>query len=225
MSHNKYHKYYSQKHIERIKLVEEKPELFWHETVQKYIDSQITHPKSVWVQEIINNKREQGYVKLKTEDFILLPDTKNIYKKCYFQQQKRNVCFNWMVIVTDPGLRNIRDIRDVHIPLLEKIKQLATETIKMEFPFIDSEDVMIYANYPPSIHTLHFHFCFPFFSASAFDAFRIHSIDSIINNVRMSPDYYATSTFTVPLHERSPLYSLYKEIGNTDSPKNKEDAR
>lgn len=204
-------KFRSVRHIEKIKLIEETPEMFWHEKTQSYINSQITHPKSVWVQEIIQNKREQDQIKLQTEDFIFLPDTKSIYKKCFFHT-KNWVHFNWMVIVTDPTLRNIRDLKQKHIPLLEKIKSLAIDTIQKDFPHIQADDIMIYANYPPSIHTLHFHFCFPFFSSSAYDAFRIHSIDHIINNLKINSDYYSISTFIVPLHERSPLAAIYKEL-------------
>lgn len=205
----KYHR--NLRHMERIKLIEETPSMFWHEKTQTYINNQITHPKSVWVQEIIQHKREQEYIKLKTDEFIFLPDTKNIYKKCFFSS-RNSVHFNWMVVVTDPTLRNIRDLRQHHIPLLERIKQLAVETIQKEYATIQMDDIMIYANYPPSIHTLHFHFCFPFFSASAFDAFRIHSIDHIINNLRINPKYYAISTFIVPLHERSPIAQIYREL-------------
>lgn len=205
------------KYMDKIKLIEETPNMFWSMDMQHHMNKMITSPKTGWVQDIIQLKREQENIKLYTDEFVFLPDTKNIYKR--WRQQQHGVCLNWMAIVINPALRNIRDLKQEHIPLLRKIKQMGIDRIKEEFPHLGSDDIMIYANYPPSIHTLHFHFCFPFFSASAYDAFRIHSIDHIINNLNIKPDYYSISTFFIPVHEKSPLLQVYKKLKGDDEVK------
>ena len=196
--------------IEKVKLFHETHDVYWSAHVQQYIQSQIVHPNKMWVQHIINERKEREHVKLKTKDFILLPDTKDIYQKL-FMLRKPNNCFNWMIITTDPGLRNIRDLRIEHIPLLQSIKEQSVMRLREDFPEIQNEDVMIYANYPPSVQQLHFHLCCPFFSSSAYDAFRIHPIDQIINNLTVHPEYYKVSDFIIPVHEFSPLLKVYQQ--------------
>ena len=196
------------KHIEKIKLIHETPEIYWSKETQEYVNSDVSNPSKQWVHDIICEQKEQDCVRHRDKDFVLLPDIKNIYRRCLYMHRSM-LHFNWMGIVTDPSLRSIRDLRRQHIPLLKHIKATGIECIRKEFPQVKTEDIMVYANYPPSVHVLHFHFCFPFFHASAYDAFRVHAIDHIINNLEVNADYYSMSTFVVPVHETSPLIKIY----------------
>jgi hypothetical protein len=192
-----------------IKLWNETGDQYWSERAQKYIELQRLDPNKHWIYQIIFDNKEQEFVKMRNHEFIILPDIKNKYKHVFFyHKDTRNL--NWMVIITNPDLRSIRDLRKEHLPLLERIKKSAVEQAKIEYPGIGEDDIMIYANYPPSIQVLHFHVCFPFLRSSAFDAFHMHSIDSIINNLRLHEDYYRISNFLIPIHERSPLMQIYK---------------
>jgi hypothetical protein len=205
--------------IEKVKLFQETHDIYWSEDVQQYIQSQVMHPNKMWVQHIIHERKERDQVKMKNKDFILLPDTKDIYQKMFFVRKPHN-CFNWMIITTDPELRNIRDLRQEHIALLNEIKNLSVARLQQDFPDVQKEDIMIYANYPPSVQQLHFHLCCPFFSSSAYDAFRIHPIEQIINNLTVHPDYYRVSNFIIPVHEFSPLLKVYlKSKAETESDK------
>jgi hypothetical protein len=200
--------------VHRVKLFQESSDMYWSPLVQEHIQKQITHPNKIWVHQIINECKEKESIKLKTAEFILLPDTKDIYRKC-FPCYKLSTWFNWMIIVTNPTLRNIRDLHNEHLPLLYEIKQQGIQRLQLEFPHIQPEDIMIYANYPPSIQQLHFHLCCHFFSTSAFDAFRIHPLDQIINNIQIHPNYYQVSSFVIPIHERSPISNLYRSLNDS----------
>lgn len=187
----------------QMKIVPETPQMFWSDDIQTMITEDIKTPRKKWIHHIINKEKEQEFVKLDTDDFVLLPDTQRIYRK------STKVHFNWLAIMKNTSLRNIRDLTSDHIPLLQNLKKTCIERILTEYPHVKENDIMIFANYPPSVHVLHFHFCFPFLFPSAYDAFRIHSIDTIINNLIIHPNYYSISTLLLPLHESSPWFSLY----------------
>jgi hypothetical protein len=189
--------------------------MYWESNTQKFIDDDMHHPQKKWIQHIIEGVRETDKVRYQDDDMIIIPDYKNIYKRLHkrnthFQYHRKGaVSFNWMVILKDEKLRNLRDLRAYHVELLQKVKSKSIEILQTEFPQISKEDVMIFANYPPSVHRLHFHLCFPFFFANAYDAFRIHPIDQIINNLQINSEYYFVSSFTIPLYENSSWTKLY----------------
>ena len=189
----------------QMKIVPETPHMFWSDDIQSMITEDIKTPRKKWIHHIINKEKEQEFVKLDTDDFVLLPDTQRIYRK------STKVHFNWLAIIKDTSLRNIRDLTSDHIPLLQNLKKSCIERISKEYPHVKENDIMIFANYPPSVHVLHFHFCFPFLFPSAYDAFRIHSMDTIINNLQIHPNYYTLSTLLLPLHESSPWFSIYQD--------------
>jgi hypothetical protein len=89
--------------------------------------------------------------------------------------------------------------------MLERLHRQCVGAIQGEHK-VGEEDIMVFANYPPSVYRLHFHFCAPFFQPSAFDAFRMHPLSAIINNLRLQSGYYALSTFQIPVHSSSDLY-------------------
>lgn len=193
--------------VDKTKLIEETAEMYWSQAMQMFIDQEQKHPKKSWVFRIIRNEREQDAVRMQHKDFILIPDTQNIYKRCT-HLRKNELSLNWLVICTDPNLHNIRDLRSEHIPMLENMRDMCLAYIQQEYPQIQIPDIMMYANYPPSVHVLHFHICFPFFNASAYDSFRMHSITSILNNLKLSDgEYYKQSTLLVPVHQCSPWYA------------------
>jgi m7GpppX diphosphatase len=118
--------------------------------------------------------------------------------------------FNWLAIVTDPSLRSVRDLRGEHVPMLEQMYEQCIGVIHNEFG-VSRQDVMAFANYPPSVYRLHIHFCAPFFLSSAYDAFRMHSLSGIINNLKINGDYYKLSTFYIPVHCGSDLHKVWED--------------
>ena len=200
---NKHWRWRYNRHSTRIKVMIETPCMFLSEPMQKHLQQEIQHPNKQWVFAILRRESEQASIKLDTPDYMLLPDTQTIYRRGVED------CVNWMSIMKDPALRNIRDLRAKHIPLLLEMKQACFAAIKKENPNIREDELMVYANYPPSVQTLHFHFCSPYIFPWSFDAFRIHPLDAIVNNLRLKPDYYLVSDLTISLHENSPLYRIY----------------
>jgi len=114
--------------------------------------------------------------------------------------------FNWLAIVADPSLRSVRDLRGEHIGMLERLYDQCVAAIQREHKGVSAADIMVFANYPPSVYKLHFHFCAPFFQPTAYDAFRMHSLSGIINNLKIHPLYYKLSSLQIPVHSGSELY-------------------
>ena len=216
---------------ERVKFLTETPELHASDETQEYIRQEVARPSKAWVQEVVACGRESEFVKLRTADFVLLPDinchrrpgrpyrtrlaTRQETEPALLARAAANGArrFNWLVILADAVLKSIRDLRGQHIPMLERMHRLCVEAIQREYR-VAAEDVMVFANYPPSVYKLHFHFCVPFFKPTAYDAFRMHTLSSILNNLRIHPDYYRLSTFQIPVHRNS---DLYRAIGSPDT--------
>jgi hypothetical protein len=121
--------------------------------------------------------------------------------------------FNWLAIVADPSLRSVRDLRGEHVGMLERLYEQCVSAIQKEYAGVGEGDIMVFANYPPSVYKLHFHFCVPFFQPTAYDAFRMHSLSGIINNLRVHPLYYKVSTLQIPVHSGSELYRAMRNDG------------
>jgi hypothetical protein len=235
----------------KIRFVTETPRVHNSKGVQGYIVQEVLRPSKHWVQDVVLSKRESETVKLRTDDFVLLPDinaNKRQYKGgtrinnglmwanngllprwassdkryCYVGNVGNNSCqdtdqpaspslhirhFSWLAIVTDPMIRSIRDLRGSHVSMLEDMHEKCMKVIQDEYG-IDKDEVMVYANYPPSVYRLHFHFCAPFMHSGAFDAFRMHSMSSIINNLKINENYYSNSVLQIPVQTSSELHRV-----------------
>ena len=113
--------------------------------------------------------------------------------------------FSWVAFVRDTSLRTIRDLRGHHVPMLRRVHTECVQAARLEHGLNDDE-VMVFANYPPSVYTLHFHVCRPFKLALPFDAFRLHSLLSIIHHLEVDPEYYTRYNIHVPVNATSRLY-------------------
>jgi hypothetical protein len=252
-----------------FRFITETPGFHSSGVVQTFIEQEVMKPSKAWVQEVVGNKREMEAVKLRTPEFVLLPDlnpsrrqhqqqllcTARNSQNCGRQAQRwqhkqawaggghktgwqsgwgHASCpfseivpscpptghlssgssaagqprfLNWLAIVSDPSVRSVRDLRSEHIGMLERLYDQCVLAIQKEFK-VERHDIMVFANYPPSVYKLHFHFCAPFFTSSAYDAFRMHPLSNIINNLRLCPDYYKLSSFQVPVHVGSELFRV-----------------
>jgi hypothetical protein len=68
------------------------------------------------------------------------------------------------------------------------------------------DQVMAYVHYPPSVYQLHIHFSYPYGQYCHRDAYRVHSLEGIINNLEIDPDYYAKATLHLAMYRQSPHY-------------------
>jgi m7GpppX diphosphatase len=204
---------------DRVRFLVETGEMHASAETRAFIEQEVERPSKQWVGEVVQSSRESEFVKLRTEDFVLLPDINCNRRVCKqgprpgrartgegssdTVQVKR---FNWLAIVTDPSIRSIRDLRGEHLQMLEELQRQCIAAIRREYE-VEAEDVMVFANYPPSVYRLHFHLCAPFFKPSAYDAFRMHPLSAIINNLRIHPEYYRLSSIQIPVHRNSELYT------------------
>lgn len=228
-----------------FRFFEETPEVHSSDVVQAFIEQEIVKPNKVWVHDVLGCRRESECVKLRTPEFVLLPDlvaSRRHYRPVQRQpwdppcklaprlhkqrgalecgEGKVRACcpahcpvsvqtraLNWLAIATDPGIKSIRDLRGEHVEMLERLYDQCVRAIQKEYK-LERHDIMVFANYPPSVYKLHFHFCAPFFTSTAYDAFRMHPLSNIINNLRLCPEYYKLSSFHVPLHVGSEFFRI-----------------
>lgn len=200
---------------ERVRFLVETGEMHASDETRAFIEQEVGRPSKQWVGEVVQSSRESEFVKLRTDDFVLLPDINCNRRVCkqgprFGRVRAASECaaprrFNWLAIVADPSIRSIRDLRGEHVKMLEELQSQCVAAIQREHR-VDTGDVMVFANYPPSVYRLHFHLCAPFFKPSAYDAFRMHPLSAIINNLKIHPDYYRLSSIQIPVHRNSELY-------------------
>jgi len=205
------------------RLVLETPEMHTSHSMQSYISKEVARPCKQWIHDVLSHKREADRVKLRTNDFVLLPDVdtfhsqlqtwgnscKAIYNSDYgaynlskplkWRTRRLHPSFHWLAVVTDVRLRTLRDLRGCHVPMLTRLYVQACQTIKAETG-VDPDQVMAYIHYPPSVYHLHIHFKYPLSPSVSHDAFRVHSLVTVINNLQIDSDYYSKSMLQMPVH-------------------------
>jgi len=205
-------------------ILEETPAMHTHPSVQQFIEVEVHRPNKQWISNILEGHQEKADVILRTDTFVLLPDTERLNRYGANGQHRQNPAkttpafmqrriLNWLCILQDKQLRTIRDLRGQHLPMLREMLAKCLETIEARTG-IQREQVMAYVHYPPSVYQLHVHFSFPYAQHCHRDAYRVHSMQSIINNLAMEPEYYAMSSFCMPVYRHSPLHlALVKSTG------------
>jgi hypothetical protein len=124
---------------------------------------------------------------------------------------------NWLGIVLDLGVRTMRDLRGEHAPMLSRMLESAMSTIEAQAG-IPRDQVMAYVHYPPSVYQLHVHFSYPYGQYCHRDAYRVHSLQTIINNLQIDPLYYDNTTLQLAMFRHSQHYlALFPPDPNTDS--------
>jgi len=212
------------------RLVLETPEMHTSHSMQSYISKEVARPCKQWIHDVLSHKREADRVKLRTNDFVLLPDVdtfhsqlqtwgnscKAIYNSDYgaynlskplkWRTRRLHPSFHWLAVVTDVRLRTLRDLRGCHVPMLTRLYVQACQTIKAETG-VDPDQVMAYIHYPPSVYHLHIHFKYPLSPSVSHDAFRVHSLVTVINNLQIDSDYYSKSMLQMPVHVNTELHT------------------
>lgn len=116
--------------------------------------------------------------------------------------RSQKTTLNWLGIVLDMGVRTMRDLRGEHAPMLARMLDSAMSAIEAHAG-IPRDQVMAYVHYPPSVYQLHVHFSYPYGQYCHRDAYRVHSLQTIINNLQVDPSYYATSTLQLAMFRHS----------------------
>jgi hypothetical protein len=76
---------------------------------------------------------------------------------------------------------------------------------------IRADQIMAYIQYPPSVYQLHIHFLFPYWQYCHRDTYRVHSLQTIVNNLQIDPEYYAKATLQILVHRQSLHYIALSE--------------
>lgn len=209
------------------RLVLETHDVYQNELVQCAITQEVMRPSKQWVANVIHGVQESEAVKIRHADFVLLPDTervnrywsvRQIINKRYFSMHATRL--NLLAILTEPKLRSLRDLRGKHVPVLENMYAMCLAKIEEETG-ISPDQVMAYVHYPPSVYQLHVHFVHQPYPRNARDCYRVHSLHSVISNLKVDPEYYAKVSMHFQLSTNSPLYSAitqaYLNMNNSKS--------
>ena len=213
----------------RLCFVEETAQQHLSETMQTYVTAQQKRGDRQWVAEVLQGSREADTVLLRTREFVLLPDTSASTTKLLPTRlppktdlstalstalstgnTKRLPAHEWLCIVTDKDIHNLRDLRAEHVPMLQRMHTACLTAISLQCDNMHSSELVAFVNYPPSVHTLHVHFCAPFRMCMPYDAFRMHSMQSIIANLRMDSEYYAKCSLHFPVMIDSEIHRILR---------------
>ena len=205
------------------KLLVETPEMHACDGMQAFIRTEQEREQKRWVWEIIRGAREADEVRVRTPEFVVLPDTERpnrdsvdveppvrsnlqlrsllrapaspwmLEKRRWDAWQRQAPLVNWLGIATDPGLRSLRDVRGRHAPMLREMLE-ATRARISEETGVDPDEVMAYVHYPPSVYQLHVHFAYPYAQYNHHDVYRIHSVETVLANLALDPEYYAKAS-------------------------------
>ena len=213
------------------RLIIESPEIYESSKMQSYIAQEIARPCKQWIHDVLCSKREADRVKLRTDQFVLLPDVDSINKRVCsrliierpmatcdrgiqtwppspirWRTRRSPSSFHWLAVASDVKLRTLRDLRGHHVSMLRELYIQACKKIQDETG-IEQNQIMVYVHYPPSVYQLHVHFKHPVGQHILHDTFRIHSLTSIINNLEIDSEYYSKSLLQVPVYPNTDLYT------------------
>jgi hypothetical protein len=195
--------------IHEYTLIAESPEMYRKQSVEAFITQEIQRPSKQWVLSVMEGTREQDEVVARTAEFVLLPDTERVnrYKQIQQSTRKSNAAqtkplLNWLSIVQDRNIRSLRDLKGEHVPMLKRMMEVCMYSIDKDTG-VPQDQVMAYIHYPPSVYQLHVHFSFPYGQYYHRDAFRVHNLRSVIDNLELDPDYYQKITLYMAIPKRS----------------------
>lgn len=216
-------------HATDYTLMEETPGMHRKSSVIKFINQEIARPSKQWICNIIEGNQERDEVIVRTDEFVLLPDTERVNR--YWRIQSHHTSsgatpavsgvaqvgsrkalsharrmLNWLSIVHDRTLRTMRDLRGGHVPMLKRMLKQCMQIIESTTG-IPQDQVMAYVHYPPSVYQLHVHFSFPYGQHCHRDTYRVHSLHAIINNLEIDSEYYAKATLQLALYKQSLHYA------------------
>ena len=208
-------------------LLAETPGMHAKRRVGAFIQQEITRPSKQWICNILNGSQEKDEIIMRTDDFVLLPDTERVNRYWRIQSSKAahanqtlsnpahhagrqyispRRMLNWLCIVYDRNIHTMRDLRGRHVPMLRDMLASCMKKIEQNTG-IPSDQVMAYVHYPPSVYQLHVHFAYPYGQHCHRDTYRVHSLAAIINNLEIDPDYYAKATLQLALYRQSLHYA------------------
>ena len=203
-------------------LLAETPAMHASPSVTRFIEQEVGRPGKQWILHIIDGMQEKEDVVYRNNDFVLLPDTERVNRYWRAPPQASNThltrtltrsqrrVLNWLAIANDRQLRTMRDLRGHHVPMLKTLLTTSLQTIQHQTG-IPQDQVMAYVHYPPSVYQLHVHFSYPYGQYCHRDAYRVHNLATIINNLELDPEYYKRATLHMAVYRQSLHFAALSE--------------
>lgn len=203
-------------------------------SVVRFIEQEVARPAKQWISHIIDGTQEKDDVIYRNDEFVLLPDTERVNRYwrspppsansmmtvASFTRMNQRIpkrVLNWLAIVQDRQIRTLRDLRGHHVPMLKTLLHTSLQTIEDQTG-IRQDQVMAYVHYPPSVYQLHVHFSYPYGQYCHRDAYRVHNLATVINNLEIEPDYYKRATLHMAVYRQSLHFAALTESKDEPDP-------
>jgi m7GpppX diphosphatase len=119
--------------------------------------------------------------------------------------------FYFLALVNRKDLQSIRDLNGDHLKLLENLQDKSLEIIKSKYG-ISSNKLKIYFHYQPSFYHLHVHFSHVKLESANDAAGRAHLLKSVIQNIKLCPNYYQQADLSFMIKKDDSFYKLYEPL-------------
>ena len=161
------------------------------ESYDEYIKLNVEGTDKKWIYNIIDHLSESDEILFENNNIIIIPDYKwSGAKSALYAEEKNLDSFHVLCIFKDKSLFSIRELTQTHIPLLEEAIEYGCQTLKEKYG-INKENLIMYFHYHPSVWQLHLHYMIiNNDNTSSYSLPRAHSINSVIQNIKMDSDYY-----------------------------------
>eukprot|EP00762_Andalucia_godoyi_P002279 ANDGO_07592.mRNA.1 m7GpppX diphosphatase len=133
--------------------------------------------------------------------FIIIPDAK---------WDRVNIEQLYLLAITRQPITCLRELRAVHVPLLEHVRDKAHSVLRNMFQ-LEPQCLRLFIHYLPSYFHLHVHAVNSSFSPKGIDAGKAHLLDDVIDNLKLDSDHYAKRTLGIVLRETHPVYQKLRQ--------------
>ena len=212
----------TQKHIDKWTsspafMVEETPSLY-STVIAPFIESDQFSPD--WIRNALEHKKEADRIIYEDADpesgFILYPDYK------WDGKQVENLYC--LAIVHKYGIKSIRDLSCIHLPLLRKLLTDAPKAIQKKYGTPRSQ-LRIYLHYHPSYYHLHVHYSSLGYDAPGINCGKAHLLSAVIKNIEKQSNHYARATLPFYVIKSTKMFRALEQAGYEFELKNTKDSQ
>ncbi|KAK5967152.1 Scavenger mRNA decapping enzyme, partial [Trichostrongylus colubriformis] len=187
-----------------------------HETAEDYNTITVEYIKKYqmdlkWLYNVLSKESEADRIIFEDPDphngFILSPDIKwdgtsleNLYV---------------LAMIHRKGVRSIRDLTADDLPLLENLRTKSLSAIREKYG-VRPDQIRAYFHYQPCFYHLHVHFVSLKYDAPASSTLAAVLLDDVINNLKITSDYYKRATLTFARKRSDKLLQMFREAGRCE---------